>query len=205
MEYGIKLTEPGGSEQILSRNSRHSSVTSNQGEEVEVSSPETLFALIRTVNLLQLRNIKQPNLEAHRSCRCRKLQALHQQAVKKTLTGLPIHDLGSGRYTVPVLEPGEGGLPFSMSLDLYRGITEVPRSDVSSRPQHGIFSLQYILEGTGQVSWGSTLHKDASVKLRTKPQAFLCSLLSHVGGGREFNQGTVSLLLMGTPTSKCLL
>lgn len=79
-------------------------------------------------------------------------QHIKQTAVKKALAGLPVHKVGNGKFTVPVLQPRQDGLPFSMSLDLYQSNHLSSSSSVAERPDKDIFSLQYVLDGTGQVS-----------------------------------------------------
>ena len=74
-----------------------------------------------------------------------------QSAVKKSLAGLPIHKVSDSKCTIPVLQSRQDGLPFSMSLDLYRSSNEVTRSDIAEKPDQDIFSLRYVLDGTGQV------------------------------------------------------
>lgn len=75
-----------------------------------------------------------------------------QRPLKKTIAGLPLHRLGSGRAVVPLFHPQRDGLPFQMTLDLYSSTdsslsSQLPR-DTSG---DGVFCLQYILEGAGQV------------------------------------------------------
>ena len=71
--------------------------------------------------------------------------------MKKSLAGLPIQELDNSRFSVPVLHPEQDGLPFSLSLDLYRSWQDAPTTDMRAKPEQGLFSLQYILDGEGQV------------------------------------------------------
>ena len=86
-------------------------------------------------------------MQAH-ACRSR---TAPQRAVKKSLAGLPIQELDKSRFCVPVLHPERDGLPFSLSLDLYRSWQDAPITDLRAKPEEGLFSLQYILDGEGQV------------------------------------------------------
>lgn len=95
--------------------------------------------------------LKFPALEAVRQNAAQTIHTAPQKAVKKSIAGLPVHRLNPGRCTIPVLHPQQDGLPFSMTLELYSSCNAPCSSAMADKPDQDFFSLQYILDGTGQV------------------------------------------------------
>ena len=92
-----------------------------------------------------------PAFEAGKQHAAQAVQKAPQKPVKKAIAGLPVHRLNPGRCTIPVLHPQQDGLPFSMTLELYSSCNAPYSSAMADKPDQDFFSLQYILDGTGQV------------------------------------------------------
>ena len=95
--------------------------------------------------------IRLPTLEAGGQNAAQTVRMLPQKAIKKAIAGLPVHRMSPGRSTIPLLQPQQDELPFSLTLDLYSPCNTPCSSEMADRPDQEFFSLQYILDGTGQV------------------------------------------------------
>lgn len=80
-------------------------------------------------------------------------------AVRRSLAGRPLHDLGRRSLGIPLLDPAADDLPFACFLELHRAPTS--SQTVSSSPSMGpevseppdieVLEMIYVLEGNGQV------------------------------------------------------
>ena len=86
--------------------------------------------------------------------RATKAQAQAQEALHWSLGSLHIHQLDAHRFIAPLGPSSHADLPFALGLELFSTrVADAPAHNYTAQqgPCDGIISLQYILDGSGQV------------------------------------------------------